>query len=39
MKLFTKLEELVLIAVLKLRDEASGISVYECVADLTGKNV
>jgi PadR family transcriptional regulator PadR len=39
MEFLTKLEELVLIAVLKLRDEAYGISVYKYVVDLTGKDV
>ncbi len=39
MELLTKLEELALIAVLKLRDEAYGISVYKYVVDLTGKDV
>ncbi|MBN1273555.1 MAG: helix-turn-helix transcriptional regulator [Candidatus Aminicenantes bacterium] len=39
MELLTKLEELVLIAVLKLKDEAYGISVYKFIACLTGKEV
>jgi DNA-binding PadR family transcriptional regulator len=39
MDMLTKLEELVLIAVLKLKDKAYGISVYNAIADLTGKDV
>ena len=39
MEFLTKLEELVLIAVLKLRDDAYGISVYKYVVGLTGKDV
>ena len=39
MELLTKLEELVLIAVLKLGDKAYGISVYNFIVDLTGKEV
>ncbi len=39
MEMLTKLEELVLIAVLKLKDKAYGISVYTTVVDLTGKDV
>jgi len=39
MDMLTKLEELVLIAVLKLKDEAYGISVYNTVVKLTGKDV
>lgn len=39
MELLTKLEELVLIAVLRLKDKAYGISVYNYVVDLTGKKV
>jgi PadR family transcriptional regulator PadR len=39
MELLTKLEELVLIAVLRLKDKAYGISVYNYIIDLTGKEV
>ena len=39
MELLTKLEELVLIAVLKLGEEAYGISIYDCITGLTGKDV
>lgn len=39
MELLTKLEELVLIAVLKLKDEAYGISIYKFIVDITGKEV
>jgi DNA-binding PadR family transcriptional regulator len=39
MELLTKLEELVLIAVLKLKDKAYGISIYEFVIGITGKEV
>ena len=39
MDILTKLEELVLIAVLKLKDKAYGISVYNTIVDLTGKEV
>ncbi len=39
MELLTKLEELVLIAVLRLGDKAYGISVYNFIVDLTGKEV
>lgn len=39
MELLTKLEELVLIAVLRLKDKAYGISVYNHIVDLTGKEV
>ena len=39
MELLTKLEELVLIAVLRLKDKAYGISVYNFIADLTEKDV
>jgi DNA-binding PadR family transcriptional regulator len=39
MELLTKLEELVLIAVLKLKDKAYGISIYDFVVDITGKEV
>lgn len=38
MELLTKLEELVLIAVLKLKDEAYGISIYHFMAGITGKD-
>ena len=36
MELLTKLEEMVLIAVLRLKDKAYGIAVYRHVAGLTG---
>jgi PadR family transcriptional regulator PadR len=39
MELLTKLEELVLIAVLKLKDKAYGISVYNYIVALTGNEV
>ncbi len=39
MELLTKLEEMVLIAVLRLKDKAYGISVYNSIVDLTGKKV
>jgi PadR family transcriptional regulator PadR len=39
MELLTKLEELVLIAVLKLKDKAYGISIYKFIVDITGKEV
>ena len=39
MELLTKLEELVLIAVLKLKDEAYGVSVYRVIVELTGNEV
>jgi len=39
MELLTKLEELVLIAVLKLKDNAYGISIYDFVVEITGKEV
>ncbi len=39
MELLTKLEELVLIAALKLKDNAYGISIYDFVVDITGKEV
>lgn len=39
MELLTKLEELVLIAVLKLKDEAYGITIYKFITDITGKDV
>ena len=39
MELLTKLEEMVLIAVLRLKDAAYGISVYNHIVDLTGKKV
>ena len=39
MELLTKLEELVLIAVLRLKDKAYGISVYNYIIDLTGKKI
>ncbi|UCE40132.1 MAG: helix-turn-helix transcriptional regulator [Candidatus Aminicenantes bacterium] len=39
MELLTKLEELVLIAVLRLKDKAYGISVYKHIVDLTGNEV
>jgi len=38
-ELLTKLEELILLAVLKLRDDAYGISVYKYVQKVTGKNL
>jgi DNA-binding PadR family transcriptional regulator len=37
MELLTKLEELVLIAVLRLRENAYGIAIYKYVAGLTGR--
>jgi DNA-binding PadR family transcriptional regulator len=37
MELLTKLEELVLIAVLKLKDNAYGISIYHFITEITGK--
>jgi DNA-binding PadR family transcriptional regulator len=39
MELLTKLEELVLIAVLKLRDKAYSVSIFEFVVSITGKEV
>jgi len=39
MELLTKLEELVLIAVLKVKDNAYGISIYNFIVDITGKDV
>ncbi len=36
MELLTKLEEMVLIAVLRLKDEAYGIAVYKYIVGLTG---
>lgn len=39
MELLTKLEELVLIAVLKLKDKAYGISIYKFIVDITRKEV
>ena len=39
MELLTKLEELVLIAVLKLKNNAYGIPIYHFVVDITGKDV
>jgi PadR family transcriptional regulator PadR len=39
MELLTKLEELVLIAILRLKDKAYGISIYNYIVDLTGKEV
>jgi PadR family transcriptional regulator PadR len=39
MELLTKLEELVLIAVLRLQDKAYGISVFNYIVDLTEKEV
>jgi DNA-binding PadR family transcriptional regulator len=39
MELLTKLEELVLIAVLKLKDGAYSVSIYNFVNEITGKEV
>ncbi len=39
MELLTKLEELVLISVLRLKDNAYGISVFNYIVDLTGREV
>lgn len=39
MELLTKLEEMVLIAVLRLKDNAYGISVYNHIVELTGNDV
>ena len=39
MNMLTKLEELVLIAVLKLREEAYGIAIYKHILELTGNEV
>lgn len=39
MELLTKLEELVLLAVLKLKNEAYGIAVYKYVQGITGKKM
>jgi PadR family transcriptional regulator PadR len=36
MKLLTKLEEMVLLAILRLKDKAYGIAIYEYVVGLTG---
>jgi len=38
-ELLTKLEELVLIAVLKLQEKAYGISIYNFIVEITGKEV
>jgi PadR family transcriptional regulator, regulatory protein PadR len=37
MELLTKLEEMVLIAALRLKDQAYGIAIYEHLAGLTGE--
>jgi PadR family transcriptional regulator, regulatory protein PadR len=37
--MLTKLEELVLIAVLKLKEEAYGIPIYKYIVELTGNEV
>jgi len=39
MEMLTKLEELVLISVLKLREEAYGIAIYKHIVELTGNEV
>jgi PadR family transcriptional regulator PadR len=39
MELLTKLEELVLIAVLRLQDKAYGISIYNFIIKITGKKI
>ena len=39
MKFLTKLEELVLIAVLRLRDDAYGITIFNYICKLTGKDI
>ena len=39
MELLTKLEEMVLIAVLRLKEKAYGISVYNSIVNLTGNKV
>ncbi len=39
MELLTKLEELVLIAVIKLKDGAYSVSIYNFVNEITGKEV
>lgn len=39
MEILTKLEEMVLISVLKLGDKAYGISIYNFITELTGKEV
>jgi PadR family transcriptional regulator PadR len=39
MDMLTKLEELVLIAVLKLEEEAYGIAIYKHIVELTGNEV
>ncbi|MFC2141441.1 helix-turn-helix transcriptional regulator [Acidobacteriota bacterium] len=39
MEFLTKLEELVLIAVLKLKGEAYSVSIYNFVVNITGKDV
>jgi PadR family transcriptional regulator PadR len=39
MELLTKLEEMVLIAVLKLKDEAYGTTIYSHIVGLTGREV
>ena len=39
MELLTKLEELVLIAILKLKENAYGVAVYKHIVELTGNEV
>ncbi len=39
MEWLTKLEELVLIAVLRLNDNAYGISIYDFIVNITGKEI
>lgn len=39
MEILTKLEEMVLIAVLRLKNKAYGISIYNFITELTGKEV
>ena len=39
MDILTKLEELVLLTVLKLKDNAYGISVYNQIVEVTGRDV
>lgn len=39
MEFLTKLEELVLIAVLRLKDEAYGITIFNQICKLTGKDI
>jgi DNA-binding PadR family transcriptional regulator len=39
MEMLSKLEELVLISVLKLKDEAYGTSIYAYIVSLTGREV